>query len=140
MLKTSTKVLTVLLFVLIPPMLTHAHSGRTDKFGGHYDRKTGDYHLHSAGTIVKVPSKTEQQVGLIITQLYEIQKIVKQNANVIKQVLTTLKNLCRVVMTVQSDVTKLKANVKELKGDIKELKEEIKRLQGEMSRIKSNQP
>lgn len=26
-----------------------AHSGRTDKYGGHHNRKTGGYHYHNAG-------------------------------------------------------------------------------------------
>ncbi|MCR9289969.1 MAG: YHYH domain-containing protein [Bacteroidetes bacterium] len=26
-----------------------AHSGRTDKNGGHYNRKTGEYHYHNRG-------------------------------------------------------------------------------------------
>jgi len=28
-----------------------AHSGRTDKYGGHHNRKTGGYHYHNAGTV-----------------------------------------------------------------------------------------
>ncbi len=28
----------------------YAHSGRTDKYGGHNNRKTGGYHYHNAGT------------------------------------------------------------------------------------------
>ena len=27
-----------------------AHSGRTDRYGGHNDRKTGGYHYHNAGS------------------------------------------------------------------------------------------
>ncbi|MCP4552783.1 MAG: peptidoglycan-binding protein [Bacteroidetes bacterium] len=28
-----------------------AHSGRTDKYGGHNNRKTGGYHYHNAGRV-----------------------------------------------------------------------------------------
>ena len=28
----------------------NAHSGRTDANGGHYNRKTGEYHYHNSGT------------------------------------------------------------------------------------------
>ena len=27
----------------------HTHSGRTDANGGHYNRKTGEYHYHNSG-------------------------------------------------------------------------------------------
>ena len=43
----------VILFVVIILFtitnLCYAHSGRTDKFGGHYDRRTGLYHYHNGG-------------------------------------------------------------------------------------------
>lgn len=38
----------VLTMFLIFSMLL-AHSGRTDKYGGHNNRKTGGYHYHNAG-------------------------------------------------------------------------------------------
>lgn len=42
-------ILTILFFlfscVIIP--LSWSHSGRTDSAGGHYNRKTGEYHYHS---------------------------------------------------------------------------------------------
>lgn len=34
----------------VPYSFTEAHSGRTDSNGGHYDRKTGEYHYHNGGT------------------------------------------------------------------------------------------
>lgn len=34
------------LFLTILPITAHAHSGRTDASGGHYDRTTGEYHYH----------------------------------------------------------------------------------------------
>lgn len=36
------------------------HSGRTDKYGGHNDRKTGGYHYHNAGD-VKDPNNPYQK-------------------------------------------------------------------------------
>ena len=38
-------VLASLIFLPVASLL--AHSGRTDKYGGHWDRKTGTYHYHS---------------------------------------------------------------------------------------------
>ena len=36
--------------------LGHAHSGRTDKYGGHRNRKTGGYHYHSGPKSRSLPS------------------------------------------------------------------------------------
>ena len=36
----------VLLVLLVFPLTTFAHSGRTDSSGGHYDYSTGKYHYH----------------------------------------------------------------------------------------------
>lgn len=36
----------VLFFVMLFCVPVHAHSGRTDEFGGHYDHSTGEYHYH----------------------------------------------------------------------------------------------
>lgn len=40
--------LSVIVSLLIP-FLAFAHSGRTDANGGHYNRKTGEYHYHGGG-------------------------------------------------------------------------------------------
>ena len=40
----------------------YTHSGRTDKYGGHHDRKNGGYHYHNPGTVPRpttpTPSRT----------------------------------------------------------------------------------
>jgi hypothetical protein len=36
-------------FVLFICTSTFGHSGRTDSSGGHYNRKTGQYHYHNGG-------------------------------------------------------------------------------------------
>lgn len=41
--------LTLLLIVGVAPLF--AHSGGTDKYGGHNNRKTGGYHYHNAGSV-----------------------------------------------------------------------------------------
>ena len=33
------------------PFFVDAHSGRTDSRGGHYNRKTGEYHYHGGGDL-----------------------------------------------------------------------------------------
>ena len=36
----------------------YTHSGRTDKYGGHHDRKNGGYHYHNPGTVPRPPTIT----------------------------------------------------------------------------------
>ena len=36
----------------------YTHSGRTDKYGGHYDRKNGGYHYHNSGTVPRPTTRT----------------------------------------------------------------------------------
>ncbi len=39
------------LIIVLCPIATISHSGRTDKYGGHNNRKTGGYHYHNSGKI-----------------------------------------------------------------------------------------
>ena len=43
--------LAILLILLLSAVFAYTHSGRTDKNGGHYDRRTGLYHYHNSGTV-----------------------------------------------------------------------------------------
>lgn len=40
-----------ILLVAVALAVASAHSGRTDKYGGHNNRKTGGYHYHNAGRL-----------------------------------------------------------------------------------------
>jgi hypothetical protein len=40
----------IILIVSINFSYAFAHSGRTDKNGGHYNRKTGQYHTHGGSS------------------------------------------------------------------------------------------
>jgi hypothetical protein len=40
------KVLLGLIFICLLSLTSLGHSGRTDRNGGHYNRKTGKYHHH----------------------------------------------------------------------------------------------
>ncbi|MCL6097078.1 MAG: YHYH domain-containing protein [Bacteroidetes bacterium] len=40
----------VLLALFIVTTISFGHGGRTDKNGGHYNRKTGEYHYHNGGS------------------------------------------------------------------------------------------
>ena len=59
--------LAVLLILLLSAVFAYTHSGRTDKNGGHYNRKTGEYHYHNAGkvprTIGTLPRAPDVKTG-----------------------------------------------------------------------------
>lgn len=43
------KIITIVIFILliiVTPISSYAHSGRTDSNGGHYDHSDGSYHYH----------------------------------------------------------------------------------------------
>ena len=40
------KIVLIICTAIIIPIITFAHSGRTDSAGGHYDSSTGEYHYH----------------------------------------------------------------------------------------------
>lgn len=39
----------IIVLVVLIPVAGYSHPGRTDANGGHYNRKTGEYHYHSGG-------------------------------------------------------------------------------------------
>lgn len=47
--KTVRLVILVFTILLLFCFSTFGHNGRTDTNGGHYNRKTGEYHLHNNG-------------------------------------------------------------------------------------------
>lgn len=57
-----------------------AHSGRTDKYGGHHDRKNGGYHYHNAGYVHAAgnPYQDHTKCGICQTSK-KIEKSVPEN-------------------------------------------------------------
>lgn len=43
----SKKLILLIFVLLLIPLSVQAHSGRTDSFGCHTNRKTGEYHCHN---------------------------------------------------------------------------------------------
>jgi len=53
----------ILIFLLMFAVTCHAHPGRTDKYGGHTDKSTGEYHYHNSdGTTTPASKPTEPEV------------------------------------------------------------------------------
>ena len=51
------------LFVLLIPNLVNAHGGGLDQCGGHYNRKTGQYHIHRYYDDVKCQAHYRQKLS-----------------------------------------------------------------------------
>ncbi len=47
----NSKRFAIIVFFISFSLLCYAHSGRTDKYGGHNNRKTGGYHYHNSGKV-----------------------------------------------------------------------------------------
>ncbi len=47
------RIIAILALVLLIGVFVYSHSGRTDKYGGHPDRKNGGYHYHNSRTGVE---------------------------------------------------------------------------------------
>lgn len=84
------KIVTLIIIALTAtPFTTNAHSGRTDAQGGHYNRKTGEYHYHGTKAS-KTPQKeaVNETIGLPpISQkkAYINTASIKQNVVLIKK-------------------------------------------------------
>ncbi|MBT0663535.1 YHYH domain-containing protein [Geobacter pelophilus] len=53
--KASKRLALWVILALLLPSLGLAHSGRTDSNGGHYNRRTGEYHFHNGGSAARSP-------------------------------------------------------------------------------------
>ena len=56
--------LMVMCFAILVPVAAYSHPGKTDSKGGHYNRKTGEYHYHNRGASpsplsTKAPAKKD---------------------------------------------------------------------------------
>ena len=72
------KIFTALIILFFIPLLLTAHSGRTDAYGGHHNRKTGGYHYHNPGTLhaAENPYQDHKRCG-ICSQLQDPETISK---------------------------------------------------------------
>jgi hypothetical protein len=44
------RLLLLIAFISAFSISSFSHSGRTDRFGGHHNRTTGEYHTHNSGS------------------------------------------------------------------------------------------
>ncbi len=63
------KIATILSILLFSAVFAYTHSGRTDKYGGHHDRKNGGYHYHNSGTVPRSTTRPTTPSTPIIPKL-----------------------------------------------------------------------
>lgn len=69
------KFLAILGILLFSAVLAWTHSGRTDKKGGHYNRKTGEYHYHNSGVASANVDEVEILKAQVSTLSAEVQRL-----------------------------------------------------------------
>lgn len=68
------RILALVVILLVTfPLLVLAHSGRTDSNGGHYNRKTGEYHYHNGGTAYNSSSSSSYGQPSDVVSIYKVQ-------------------------------------------------------------------
>lgn len=125
------KKISIILFLLIFfSGVTYAHQGRTDSYGGHYDRSTGTYHYHSgqyAGT--GEYTKPVERGGLKINyendedSLSGLEVILDSEPTEIDNLNTEIKTLKQDIQEKQNTIEKLMSEVNEKKDKIEQLED-----------------
>ena len=95
------KVFTVFAILLFSAVWAWTHSGRTDKYGGHYNRKTGTYHYHNSGTVQRSTTPSKPTVSTATPKTVTVDIVEFQN----------LKNQ---ILKLTTEVNQLKWQVKDL--------------------------
>ena len=70
------RILVILSILLFSAVVAYTHSGRTDSRGGHYNRKTGIYHI----TTLALPEAAQSNLGALahITTALQLLHVLKQ--------------------------------------------------------------
>ena len=85
-----------IVMLLLSPVFAHTHSGRTDKYGGHHDRKNGGYHFHNNGTVGQLPaqpvnkpanSTSQQQSATQQQAIFDAHRDAEQNVSAVNWML-----------------------------------------------------
>ena len=68
------RILALIVILLVTfPLMVLAHSGRTDSNGGHYNRKTGEYHYHNGGPAYNSSSSSNYSQSADVVSIYKVQ-------------------------------------------------------------------
>ena len=67
-------IISIIISIALTSVVVLAHSGRTDAYGGHTNRKTGQYHYHNSGTIKKTTSTYNYKPKKVDYNIYKPKK------------------------------------------------------------------
>lgn len=127
------KIVIFFLLVICSSGVIYAHKGRTDGYGGHYNRSEGTYHYHSgqyAGT--GEYTKPVEEGGVKISQEENTETssglIVNTDTNS-----TELEELKTRISTLEHQMQEKQDTIDELNNEIEEKNEKIDRLEDKSS-------
>lgn len=119
----------------------YAHPGRLDSNGGHYNRKTGEYHYHRGTGSSSSSNSSSNSTSGGYTSSYYTNKISEKNET-IKKYKTKLNNLENKNLKLKQQNEKLKKtiidNEKEKAEELKSFKENNEKLSYENINLKEN--
>ena len=133
------RILTIFLILISFCSIIYAHSGRTDKYGGHYNRSEGTYHYHSgqyAGTGEYTKPVEEGGVpiggGLINEEepvAYSGELVVVNDDN------SRVNELEQQVERLKQEITTNEENISELEEENEEKEDVIKKLENQQNGV-----
>ena len=106
-------VLTILVIILGMQPYSLAHKGRTDSYGGHYDRSTGTYHYHDGAYSGEYTAPVEEG-GVKLDENFETE-----------EELTVNKNDTRDVNIIVSENDRLKTEIEVKRNSLAEAQEKV---------------
>lgn len=121
-------IIAIFILVISIATLSYAHSGRTDGYGGHYNRSTGTYHYHS-GKYAHTGEYTApiEQGGHLIEE--------KQTQNTTTNKNTSSQNTTSNTSELEKRIIVKDKRIQELKNDIVYKEKKIKDLENEKTSL-----
>lgn len=123
-------VLTILVIILGMQPYSLAHKGRTDSYGGHYDRSTGTYHYHDGSYSGEYTSPVEEG-GVRIDEVAEDEDELTVNKNDTRDV----DNIIKENNELETELKQRNNSITNMSNKIKEQEKRIAELEDSKIRI-----
>ena len=130
------KIILLFLYFISIPFVIYAHSGRTDGYGGHYNRSEGTYHYHSGqyagtGEYTKPVEEGGTKIGSNYLQTYNENVIIgteEDGEDILREYTSQIEEL-------QSELTGKDETIKDLKAKLEDGNNEDKQIIKEKEEI-----
>lgn len=119
-------VLFLMIFLAIANNYSLAHSGRTDEYGGHYNRSTGTYHYHDGSYSGEYTAPVEEG-GVRIDEVADDE-----------EELTVNKNDTRDINSIIDENDRLKTEVEAKRNSLTEAQEKIKEQEEQITELEDS--